>query len=123
MAKKFVDNNGLLYFWQKIVNAFVKKENGMGLSQENYTTAEKSKLAGLKNYTITRTKIETSTVIKKNTNYTVPKYTLGENSLNVIFEGCKLIKDVNYKEVNTTTIQFIDWDVPVGSNLEFIVRS
>lgn len=23
--KKFLDNNGLLYFWQKIVNAFVKK--------------------------------------------------------------------------------------------------
>ena len=50
--KKFVDNNGLLYFWQKIVNAFVKKENGMGLSQESYTTEEKNKLAGLKNYTL-----------------------------------------------------------------------
>ena len=23
--KKFLDNNGLLYLWQKIVNAFVKK--------------------------------------------------------------------------------------------------
>ena len=50
--KKFLDNNGLLYFWQKIVNAFVKKDGNKVLSEENYSTAEKEKLAGLKNYTL-----------------------------------------------------------------------
>lgn len=50
--KKFLDNNGLLYFWQKIVNAFVKKDGNKVLSDNNYTTAEKNKLAGLKNYTL-----------------------------------------------------------------------
>lgn len=50
--KKFLDNNGLLYFWQKIVNAFVKKDGNKVLSDNNYTTAEKNKLAGLNNYTL-----------------------------------------------------------------------
>ena len=49
---KFLDNNGLLYFWQKIVNAFVKKDGNKVLSDNNYTTAEKEKLAGLNNYTL-----------------------------------------------------------------------
>ena len=50
--KKFLDNNGLLYFWQKIVNAFVKKDGSKVLSDNNYTTSEKEKLAGLNNYTL-----------------------------------------------------------------------
>ena len=44
MAKKYLDDNGLLYFWQKITNKFVAKENGKGLSTNDYTTAEKNKL-------------------------------------------------------------------------------
>ena len=47
MANKYLDQNGLLYFWQKIKNAFVAKEAGKGLSTNDYTTAEKSKLAGI----------------------------------------------------------------------------
>ena len=47
---KFVDNDGLLYFWQKIKALFagkVDKADGMGLSANNYTAAEKTKLAGI----------------------------------------------------------------------------
>lgn len=44
---KIIDRDGLLYFWQKIVNSFVKKENGKGLSTNDYTTEEKNKLAGI----------------------------------------------------------------------------
>lgn len=44
---KYLDSNGLLYFWQKIVNKFVSKESGKGLSTNDYTTAEKEKLAGI----------------------------------------------------------------------------
>ena len=44
---KFLDENGLLYFWQKIVNKFVAKETGKGLSTNDYTTTEKDKLGSL----------------------------------------------------------------------------
>lgn len=42
---KFLDNNGLLYFWQQIKNKFVAQEAGKGLSTNDYTTEEKNKLA------------------------------------------------------------------------------
>jgi len=53
---KYLDNDGLLYLWQKIKNLFASKSDldtkvdkvtGKGLSTEDYTTAEKSKLAGI----------------------------------------------------------------------------
>lgn len=54
MANKYLDSNGLLYFWQKIVNAIstsssnkVDKVTGKGLSTEDYTSTEKTKLSGI----------------------------------------------------------------------------
>lgn len=47
MANKFVDQNGLLYFWQKIVAKFQKKEEGKGLSTNDYTNNDKNKLTGI----------------------------------------------------------------------------
>lgn len=50
----FLNYDGLLYFWQKIkalLAGKVDKIDGKGLSTNDYTTAEKNKLAGLKNYT------------------------------------------------------------------------
>lgn len=44
---KYLDDNGLLYLWSKIKDAFVKKETGKVLSTNDYTTAEKEKLAGI----------------------------------------------------------------------------
>ena len=72
--------------------------------------------------------INTSTVITQNTNYTVPqKYTVGKNDMWVYFEGMLLIKDENYIEVGadgaeSTIIQFKDWDVPIGSKIEFVYK-
>lgn len=66
--------------------------------------------------------IATTEVISANTNYEIPKYTLGNNSLAIFYEGCKLIKDDNYIEVDETHIQFKDWDVPDGSNLEIVIK-
>lgn len=43
----FLDENGLLYLWQKIVGKFVAKETGKGLSTNDYTTTEKTKLGAL----------------------------------------------------------------------------
>lgn len=37
MTLKYLDDNGLLYFWQKIGNKFVAKETGKGLSTNDLT--------------------------------------------------------------------------------------
>ena len=42
-----VDSNGLLYIFRLLRDVFVGKESGKGLSTEDYTTAEKTKLAGI----------------------------------------------------------------------------
>lgn len=44
---KFLDENGLLYLWTKIKTLFVEQEAGKGLSANDYTDAEKTKLAGI----------------------------------------------------------------------------
>ena len=46
----FLDDNGLLYFWQKVKTLLADKvsvESGKGLSSNDYTTAEKTKLSGI----------------------------------------------------------------------------
>lgn len=55
----YLDKNGLLYVWQKIktyianlLKSKVDKVDGKGLSTNDYTTAEREKLAGLNNYTL-----------------------------------------------------------------------
>lgn len=47
MANKFVDQNGLLYIFTKLKSVFVAKETGKGLSANDYSDDEKSKLAGI----------------------------------------------------------------------------
>lgn len=44
---KFLDENGVLYLWSKIKALFVPKENGKGLSSNDFTNDEKTKLAGI----------------------------------------------------------------------------
>lgn len=56
MAAKFLDENGLLYFWSKIKSAFVAKDGTKVLSTNDYTTTEKDKLrdiaANANNYSL-----------------------------------------------------------------------
>lgn len=47
MANSFLDGNGVSHLWEKIKGKFVQKETGKGLSTNDYTTAEKNKLAGI----------------------------------------------------------------------------
>ena len=50
MARKYLDSGGLLYFWTLLKTKFankVDKEDGKGLSTNDYTTTEKNKLAGI----------------------------------------------------------------------------
>lgn len=44
---KSLDQNGVLYLWNKIKSIFVTKEAGKGLSTNDYSTAEKNKLSGV----------------------------------------------------------------------------
>ena len=44
---KYLDNNGLLYLVTKLKSMFVAQVSGKGLSTNDYTTAEKNKLAGI----------------------------------------------------------------------------
>lgn len=72
--------------------------------------------------------VTTTSEVTQNTNYTVPqKYHVGKNDLWVFFEGTLLIKNENYIETGvdgekSTAIQFLDWDVPIGSKLEFLYK-
>lgn len=50
MANKYLDYDGLIYYHSKVVGLLggkVDKVNGKGLSTNDYTTAEKNKLAGI----------------------------------------------------------------------------
>jgi len=50
MANKYLDYNGLAYFWEKIKATIankVDKVDGKGLSSNDYTSNEKTKLAGI----------------------------------------------------------------------------
>lgn len=76
-----------------------------------------------KNPTISELSVITTKEIIENTNYEVPQYIKGNNSLSIFYEGTKLIKNVHYEEVDTTHVKFLSWNVPAQSNLEFIVRN
>lgn len=59
---KFLDENGLLYLWSKVkalLGAKVDKAEGMGLSANDFTDADKGKLDGLSNYTLPAATAET----------------------------------------------------------------
>lgn len=45
---KYLDVNGLTTLWDKIKSKFVAKESGKGLSSNDYTSTEKTKLEGIK---------------------------------------------------------------------------
>lgn len=47
MAYNYLNKDGVAYLWEKIKGKFVQKETGKGLSTNDYTTAEKTKLAGI----------------------------------------------------------------------------
>ncbi len=47
MALKFIDQNALLYIFQKIKQTFVQKETGKGLSSNDFTDDLKNKLDGI----------------------------------------------------------------------------
>lgn len=51
-VKKYLDSDGLLYVWSKLKGLFVQKENGKGLSSNDFTNEQKNKLDTLQNYSL-----------------------------------------------------------------------
>lgn len=81
--KKYLDKNGLLYLWTKLKEIFVKKDGNKVLSDNNYTTEEKTKLAGLENYTLPKATTTTLGGIKAGAGVEVT----GDGTLNITGGG------------------------------------
>ena len=83
---KFLDYDGLLYFWQQVkskLSGKVDKEEGKQLSSNDYTTTEKNKLAGIASgaqaYVIETVQLNGSSITPSNktVNVQVSKSTVG----------------------------------------------
>lgn len=81
--KNYLDKNGLLYLWTKLKEIFVKKDGNKVLSDNNYTTKEKNKLAGLENYTLPKATTTTLGGIKAGAGVEVT----GDGTLNITGGG------------------------------------
>ena len=88
--KKYLDIDGLSYLWGKITSKFVAKETGKGLSTNDFTTAEKTKLAGIEAGAEVNT-IETINVngtaltpVDKAVNIQTPQYVTNGNSYDIV---------------------------------------
>ena len=97
---KYLDQDGLLYFWQKLKTLFagkVDKETGKGLSTNDYTTAEKNKLAGIdegaNNYTLPTASANELGGIKVGTNLSISNGVLSSTNTDT---------KVNVKAANTS---------------------
>lgn len=127
---KYLDNDGLLYLWQKIKNKFatitdlngkVDKVDGKGLSTNDYTTAEKNKLSGVASgaqvNVIETVKVNGAalTPTSKAVNITVPTKTSDITN----DSGFITSADVPEGSAATTTTPKMDGTAAVGSETAF----
>lgn len=127
---KYLDNDGLLYLWQKIKNIFatqtdlsdkVDKEAGKGLSTNDYTTTEKDKLSGVASgaqvNVIETVKVNGAalTPTSKAVNITVPTKTSDITN----DSGFITSADVPEGSAATTTTPKMDGTAAVGSETAF----
>lgn len=113
-TKKYLDYNGLSYFFLKL-KEMIQESSG--------------------ELTINRSVTITTAAIADNSTITVPKYKVGNNSLQVYVLGEKLIKATStsgtnghYTEVGTTgntstqiKLANIGQSIPKGTPIEFVV--
>lgn len=90
--------------WAKIQAAFVAKEDGKGLSSNDYTTAEKTKLAGLNNYNLPTASADTLGGIKVGSGLTMDDKTgiLSANGVQVDLSPYAKTADVEAGYVSKT---------------------
>lgn len=88
--KKYLDLDGLDYLWDKITSKFVAKETGKGLSTNDFTTAEKTKLAGIESgaevNVIEDVKVNGTSlsVANKAVNIQTPQYNINGNEYTIV---------------------------------------
>lgn len=129
----FLDENGLLYFWMKLKSELAKKvsvEDGKGLSSNDYSTAEKEKLAGISaganNYTLPTASSDTLGGVKIGSNLNINNGVLSaimsstdKTKLNGIAEGAQ-VNVIEGVKVNgtavTATNKVVELTVPTNNN-------
>ena len=118
---KYLDENGLLYFWQQLKLLFagkVDKVNGKGLSTNDYTTADKNKLAGI------ATGAEVNVLEGVNVNGTAATITNKVAAITVPTKTSDLTNDSNFVTSSavptaTTTTPKMDGTAAVGSETKY----
>jgi hypothetical protein len=129
----FLDDNGLLYFWLKLKNTLagkVDKEDGKGLSSNDYSTTEKEKLAGIaegaNNYSLPTASSSTLGGIKVGSNLNINNGVLSgimsstdKTKLNGIAEGAQ-VNVIESVKVNGTALtasdKVVNITVPTNTN-------
>ena len=107
MAVQFnnlIDKDKLLYFLQKLTTTFVRKDGNKGLSDNNFTTAEKNKLAGIED----GAEVNTVTGIKGDAEN---EYRDGDVSISAI--------DIGLDQVDNTS----DADKPISTLTQLALNS
>lgn len=105
---KYLDLDGLSYLWGKITSKFVAKETGKGLSTNDFTTAEKTKLAGIEAgaevNTIETIKVNGTalTPVDKGVNIPIAQYIVNGTSYKII--------DIKQATVNNVEGFYIHYD-------------
>ena len=93
---KYLNYDGVLYLWQKIKASFVAKVDGKGLSTNDYTTEEKTKLATLSanGYTLPTASATTLGGVKIGSNLTVTNGVLSADK--TVTKTSELTNDSGY---------------------------
>ncbi len=111
MAKKYLDSDGLLYYNQKVnakLGNKVDKVDGKGLSTNDYTTAEKTKLAGIETGA-NKTTVENSLTSTSTTN------ALSANQGKVLDEKIENVMTNVENYIESVPEQIFYWDGQSGS--------
>lgn len=88
---KYIDNTGLATVWAKIKATFVAKESGKGLSSNDYTAGEKSKLSGI------ATGAQVNVIEKINVNGTAQSISSKAVSLTIPTKTSEITNDSGYQ--------------------------
>lgn len=119
MANSYLDKNGLLYFWQKIVNKFVAKEAGKGLSTNDFTTELKNKLDGIAAGAQVNVKPDWSAAVGQ-PNEILNKPTIPSKTSDLTNDsGFITTSDIPEGAAASTTVPKMDGTAAVGTELAF----
>lgn len=119
MANNYLDKNGLLYFYQKLINKFVAKETGKGLSTNDFTTELKNKLDGIAAGAQVNVKPDWSAAVGQ-PNEILNKPTIPSKTSDLTNDsGFITTSDIPEGAAASTTVPKMDGTAAVGTELAF----